>query len=168
MASIIGSGPQMKAVSTEADVDPVLEQRLALGRVDAAGEEADLLRLAFQHVQQGEPAEVAVLGVFELLAEHDRGDLPVGVDQGEARPRFAGEQGLEDREHRSDAAAAGEAEVVAGASGSTGVWKLPMGGIASSSAPGASASFAQVEKAPPSTRLMPTFSTPSSLPAQIE
>ena len=42
-----------------------------------------------------------------------------------------------------------------------------MGGIASTRMPGVSVSLAQLEKAPPSTRLIPTRN-PSPLPAQME
>ena len=44
----------------------------------------------------------------------------------------------------------------------------PIGGIASSTVPAFSSSLAQVENAPPSTRLMPTCRCPSPFPAQIE
>ena len=75
----------MKAVVDRGQVDPGAEERGALRGVDAAGEEVDVLRLGFEDVDDREAAEVAVLQVLELLAEHDRADLPVGVDEGEGR-----------------------------------------------------------------------------------
>jgi hypothetical protein len=81
---IIGSGPQMNAMSTLATSIQSLEEGGAFLLRHAAGEQLDLLRVLFEHVDHVEPPEIAVLQILELLAEHDRGHAAVGVDQREA------------------------------------------------------------------------------------
>ena len=57
---------------------------------------------------------------------------------------------------------------VRAASGCTGTPKRPSGVITASVSPTCSVSFAQLEKAPPVTRLIATRNSPSSRPAQME
>jgi hypothetical protein len=96
------------------------------GRIDQRAEKlADLLpadppamerqvgRFLGEHEVQRQARQVAVLQVLELLEEHGRAELAVAVDEREARPGLGGEHRLHDREDGRDAAAAGDAEVVA-------------------------------------------------------
>ncbi|MPL79728.1 hypothetical protein SDC9_25612 [bioreactor metagenome] len=93
-------------------IEPVREQRLHLRGVDAAGEQVDLLPFLFQHVDDRQPAEVEVLQILQLLAEHDRADLAIGIDEGELRLRLTRQHGLDDRQQRRDARAAGKAQIL--------------------------------------------------------
>lgn len=95
-----------------ADVDPLLEQRGTFVGIDTAGEKVDLLCLAAKNVQDRKPAEIGVLQVVQLFAEHDRADLAVGIDEREARLRFACQNSFDNGEQGRDAAAGGKAEVV--------------------------------------------------------
>ena len=151
------------------DVEPVGQQRLALGLVDPAVEQVDVLLLAAEDVDQREAVEVGVLEVLELLAEHDRAGGAVAVDQREAAVRLGRERGLDDAEQRRDPAAGGEAEiVVAGLSGRAAGGSCPWAASPRSASPGTIRSLAQVENRPPSIFLMPTRSSASCAAAQIE
>jgi hypothetical protein len=105
--------PQTKAWSIDAGSTSVGEELADLLPADPAAVERQVGRLLREHVVQRQPRQVAVLQVLELLEEHRRAELAVAVDQGEARAGLGGEHGLHDREDRRDAAAAGDAEVVA-------------------------------------------------------
>ena len=67
--------------------------------------------LAAHHVDEVQPLAVDVLQLGELLAEDHRGRRAVAVDQREGRLRLGQQRRLDDRQHRRDAAAGGEAEV---------------------------------------------------------
>ena len=122
------------------EVDPLREQRVGLGAVDAAVQQLDVLRLARQHVDQVEAAEVGVLERRQLLLEHHRAGRAVAVDEREAARRLRGQRGLDDRQQRRDAAAGGEAQVVlATRSASSGTLKWPSGGMTSIVSPAFSA-----------------------------
>ena len=70
-------------------------------------------RFVAEDMVQHQPGEVPVLQVFELFLEHRRLQAAVAVDQREARMRLARQHCLHDRQDRRDAAAAGDADVVA-------------------------------------------------------
>ena len=63
---------------------------------------------------------------------------------------------------------AAKAAKVRAASGSMGTPKRPSGVITESVSPSRSVALAQVENAPPGTRLIATRNSPSSRPAQME
>ena len=118
---------------------------------------------------QRQARQVAVLQVLELLHEHGRAQLAVAVDQREARLRLGGEHRLHDREDRRDAAAAGDAEVVArGARIERHEEAALRRHHLDACRRPCSVSWSQVENAPPGTLRMPTRSSPSATPAQIE
>ena len=95
------------------DGHPLREQRVGLRAIDAAVQELDVLRLARQHVDEIEPAEIAVFERGELVAEHHRRRRAVAVDQREPRARLRDERRRDDRQQRRDAAAGGDAQIVA-------------------------------------------------------
>ncbi len=88
------------------------QELLHLGGIDAAVEEIDVLLLAREHVVEAEARQVAVLQVLERLVEHHARLAAVAVDQREARARLARERRADQRQHRRDAAARGERDVV--------------------------------------------------------
>ena len=87
------------------------EQRDPLA-VEAAVQDVDVLRLARQHVKDGQPAEMPVLQLFERAPEHDARRRAVAVEQRGARFRVGGEHGADDRDDRRDAGAGGEEGVM--------------------------------------------------------
>ena len=96
-----------------AGVDERGEELADLVAAEAAVVERQVGRLLREHHVQRQARQVAVLEVLDLLGEHRRALLAVAVDQREARLRLGAEDGLHDRQDRRDAAAAGDAEVVA-------------------------------------------------------
>ncbi|MNP07572.1 hypothetical protein D3C76_996010 [compost metagenome] len=98
------------------DVEPAAEQLLALLGVDPAVVQVDVLLLAAEHEDQVQALQVAVLQVFQLLAEQRAGAGAVAVQQGDAAVGFGFQGGLDDRQDRRDPAARGHGQVVAVAS----------------------------------------------------
>ena len=90
----------------------VLDECCALLLIEHAVEQLDVLQIVRQHVIQHEAVHEAVLQVFEFFREHDLVDAAVAVDQRERAARLDFERGLDDREHRRDARAAGKRDVL--------------------------------------------------------
>jgi hypothetical protein len=145
-------------------VDERAEELADLGAAEAPVVERQVGRLLREHHVQRQARQVAVLEVLELLGEHRRALPAVAVDQREARLRLGREHRLHDRQDRRDAAAAGDAEVVARAVASSGTKKRPSGVITCSVSPTLSDSSAHDENTPPGTLRMPTRSSPSAGP----
>jgi hypothetical protein len=112
--------------------------------------------LAREHRVQRQPRQVAVLQVFQLFLEHRRGRVAVAVQQRHAAGRLLRQHGLDDRQDRRDAAAAGDASSggrrPAGQRGAEAALRLHHLSVS----PAFSVSCSQVEKAPPGTRRTPT------------
>ena len=68
--------------------------------------------LAREHVHDLQPGREPVLEVVQLVEEHHRPVRAVGVDQRDRRARLALEDRGDDREHRRDAGAGGDRDVV--------------------------------------------------------
>ncbi len=102
-----------EGVVDAAGVDQRRQELADLVAAEPAAVERQVGRLLREHHVQRQAREVAVLQVLELFHEHGRALLAVAVDQREARLRLGGEHRLHDRQDRRDAAAAGDAEVVA-------------------------------------------------------
>ncbi|MGF6739312.1 hypothetical protein OKW47_003058 [Paraburkholderia atlantica] len=90
----------------------LFEERRALLLVEHAVKEFDVLQIVRQHVIQHEAVHEAVLQILEFLGEHDLVDAAVAVHQREGAARLDFERRLDDREHRRDARAAREREVL--------------------------------------------------------
>ncbi len=80
--------------------------------IEHAVEQLDVLQIVRQHVIQHEAVHEAVLQVFEFFREHDLIDAAVAVHQRESAARLDFERGLDDREHRRNARAAGKRDVL--------------------------------------------------------
>ena len=92
-----------------------IEELRAFFLVQQAVEQIDFLRFVADHVVQRQAVQVAVLEVLEFFGEHDAREFAIAVDQGEAAARLRFQRGHDQREHRRDAAAAREGDVVPGA-----------------------------------------------------
>ncbi|MCY1425867.1 hypothetical protein D9M71_416730 [compost metagenome] len=86
---------------------------LAFLGVDPAVVQVDVLLLAAEHEDQVQALQVAVLQVFQLLAEQRAGAGAVAVQQGDAAVGLGFQGGLDDRQDRRDAAACRHGQVVA-------------------------------------------------------
>jgi hypothetical protein len=92
---IIEPGPHRKTCATSG------LNRLAGRALDLVGRDAALeqrraaLLVAREHVEQRESAEMAVLQVLQLLAEHDAVGAAVAVDERQAGGRLRGERVLD-------------------------------------------------------------------------
>ena len=113
VASIIASGPQMKT-SSMLLTGSSASMMAHLGRVDAAPQQIDFLRLARQHVDHGEAAGKAVLQVLQRLVEHHARHAAVAVDQGELGLGLLFQRGGGNRQDRGDTGAGGETYAVDG------------------------------------------------------
>ena len=109
--------PAQKRRMQRSGVDEAAEQLAAFLGIEPSGEQVDLLRIGLQHMQDRQPPEVEVFQILKRLAEHDRGNLPVGVDQQKARFRLARQRRLQHRKHRRDPAPAGDEQIGARRSG---------------------------------------------------
>ncbi|CAM2148547.1 conserved hypothetical protein [Paraburkholderia tropica] len=89
-----------------------VEERRALGLIEHAVEQLDVLQIVRQHVVEAEAVHEAVLQVLKLLREHDLVDAAVAVDQRERAARLRFERRLDDRQHRRDARATRERHVM--------------------------------------------------------
>ena len=91
----------------------MIEQRARLFAIDPPVQQRNILRLAGKHVNQVEAREVGVLQLGELVAEHHGPRRAVAVEQREFAFGLRGKRGADDRQQRRDAAAGGEADVLA-------------------------------------------------------
>ena len=82
-----------------------------LAFVDAAVEQLVVLQFLAEHRNQLEPVEITVLQGQEVMAEQHRCGGLVAVQQRYPAGRIFLQRGANDRQHRRDAAAGGDAEV---------------------------------------------------------
>jgi hypothetical protein len=104
-------GPADEGGVGGADIDPAIEQGGAFPRVHPAGEQFHILGPLFEDVQDRQPAHMQVLQILEFLAEHDRGQRAVGIDQRDLCAGLARQHGFHDRQHRRDARPAGKGQI---------------------------------------------------------
>ena len=98
------TGPAQEHVSDIFGPEQLVGERLYLVAGDTAFEQR---RAAFvvaaQHVQQREAAEIAILQVFQFLAEQDRIGRAIAIDQREAGVRLVRQRLLDHGQDRRDA-----------------------------------------------------------------
>ena len=93
-------------------IDPATQQFIALRGVDAAIEQLHILLLAAEDEHEVQARQIAVLQIFEFILEDHARRRAVTVEQGEAAVRLKRQRGLDQRQHRRDAAAGDEGHVM--------------------------------------------------------